>query len=228
MINYQIKYFRFYQTITELLFDSKEEDNELYKVISYNTFIKNYLTNKLNNFTNNEKFIKNINNNILYKLSTKSDSTLLSKYSSSLKGGNLNNIGNNFLEVLHIFDKKHDFYKLEDISNDSRLEILKEANSFINKLKIDREILEDLYKNNDDFEEDVLVYGITGLLNSSFLTDINVDTNIINFIELKNNNANILNIDNPTAKILPSLTEDALYDKLDNYIKQNLYIKFIQ
>jgi hypothetical protein len=39
VILYEIKYFRFYLTITELLFDSKSEDNELYNFILI--FIKN-------------------------------------------------------------------------------------------------------------------------------------------------------------------------------------------
>ena len=39
VIIYEIKYFRFYLTITELLFDSKCEDNELYNFILI--FIKN-------------------------------------------------------------------------------------------------------------------------------------------------------------------------------------------
>ena len=44
---YQTKYFRFYQTVTELLFDSVSEDNELYNFIliyikNKNSEIKNY------------------------------------------------------------------------------------------------------------------------------------------------------------------------------------------
>jgi hypothetical protein len=39
IINYQVKYFRFYNTIIELLFDNKLEDNELYNFILI--FIKN-------------------------------------------------------------------------------------------------------------------------------------------------------------------------------------------
>jgi hypothetical protein len=39
IINYQVKYFRFYNTIIELLFDNKQEDNELYNFILI--FIKN-------------------------------------------------------------------------------------------------------------------------------------------------------------------------------------------
>ena len=39
IIDYQIKYFQFYNTITELLFDNKIEDNELYNFILI--FIKN-------------------------------------------------------------------------------------------------------------------------------------------------------------------------------------------
>ena len=47
IINYQTKYFRFYQTVTELLFDSISEDNELYNFIliyikNKNSEIKNY------------------------------------------------------------------------------------------------------------------------------------------------------------------------------------------
>ena len=39
IIHYQVKYFRFYQTIIELLFDNKEEDDELYNFIY--VYIKN-------------------------------------------------------------------------------------------------------------------------------------------------------------------------------------------
>lgn len=47
IINYQTKYFRFYQIVTELLFDSVSEDNELYNFIliyikNKNSEIKNY------------------------------------------------------------------------------------------------------------------------------------------------------------------------------------------
>ena len=48
VINYQIKYFRFYSIIVELLFDNKNEDNELYNFIlifikNKNSEIKTYL-----------------------------------------------------------------------------------------------------------------------------------------------------------------------------------------
>ena len=39
IIHYQVKYFRFYQTIIELIFNNKEEDNELYNHIY--VYIKN-------------------------------------------------------------------------------------------------------------------------------------------------------------------------------------------
>jgi hypothetical protein len=39
IINYQVKYFKFYNTVTELLFDNKSDDNELYNFILI--FIKN-------------------------------------------------------------------------------------------------------------------------------------------------------------------------------------------
>jgi len=48
IIDYQIKYFKFYNTVIELLFDNKMEDNELYNFIliyiqNKNNYIKNYL-----------------------------------------------------------------------------------------------------------------------------------------------------------------------------------------
>jgi hypothetical protein len=48
IINYQVKYFRFYNTITELLFDNEQENIELYNFIlifikNKNTEIKTYL-----------------------------------------------------------------------------------------------------------------------------------------------------------------------------------------
>jgi hypothetical protein len=58
IIDYQIKYFKFYNTITELLFDNKMEDNELYN------FILIYIQNKKNDIKNYSK--KNIKFNIFY------------------------------------------------------------------------------------------------------------------------------------------------------------------
>jgi hypothetical protein len=57
-IIYQIKYFRFYQTITELLFDGNIEDNELY------TFIFIFIKNKKNEIKQHIK--KNIKFHIFY------------------------------------------------------------------------------------------------------------------------------------------------------------------
>ena len=59
IILYQIKYFRFYNTIIELLFDCNEEDNELYN------FILIYIKNNKNEIKNYIK--KNIKFNIFYK-----------------------------------------------------------------------------------------------------------------------------------------------------------------
>jgi hypothetical protein len=58
IIDYQIKYFKFYNTITELLFDNQMEDNELYN------FILIYIQNKKNDIKNYSK--KNIKFNIFY------------------------------------------------------------------------------------------------------------------------------------------------------------------
>ena len=58
IIIYQIKYFRFYQTITELLFDSNIEDNELY------SFILIYIKNKKSEIKNHIK--KNMKFHIFY------------------------------------------------------------------------------------------------------------------------------------------------------------------
>ena len=55
---YQTKYFRFYQTVTELLFDSASEDNELYN------FILIYIKNKSSEIKNYEK--KNVKFAIFY------------------------------------------------------------------------------------------------------------------------------------------------------------------
>jgi hypothetical protein len=55
---YQTKYFRFYQTVTELLFDSVSEDNELYN------FILIYIKNKNSEIKNYTK--KNIKFSIFY------------------------------------------------------------------------------------------------------------------------------------------------------------------
>ena len=59
IILYQIKYFRFYNTIIELLFDCNEEDNELYN------FILIYIKNNKNEIKNYIK--KNMKFNIFYK-----------------------------------------------------------------------------------------------------------------------------------------------------------------
>lgn len=58
IVFYQIKYFRFYQTITELLFDSNSENNELYN------FILIYIKNKKLELNNYKK--KNVKFNIFY------------------------------------------------------------------------------------------------------------------------------------------------------------------
>lgn len=52
IINYQVKYFKFYNTIIELLFDNKCEDNELYNFIlifikNKNSEIKTYLNKNI-------------------------------------------------------------------------------------------------------------------------------------------------------------------------------------
>jgi hypothetical protein len=66
IINYQTKYFRFYQTVTELLFDSVSEDNELYNFIliyikNKNSEIKNY-TKKNIKFAIFYHYIKELEN----------------------------------------------------------------------------------------------------------------------------------------------------------------------
>ena len=79
---YQTKYFRFYQTVTELLFDSVSEDNELYNFIliyikNKNSEIKNY-TKKNIKFAIFYHYIKELENQydnifkllIYYKLLT--------------------------------------------------------------------------------------------------------------------------------------------------------------
>jgi hypothetical protein len=63
---YQTKYFRFYQTVTELLFDSISEDNELYNFIliyikNKNSEIKNY-TKKNIKFAIFYHYIKELEN----------------------------------------------------------------------------------------------------------------------------------------------------------------------
>jgi hypothetical protein len=63
---YQTKYFRFYQTVTELLFDSVSEDNELYNFIliyikNKNSEIKNY-TKKNIKFAIFYHYIKELEN----------------------------------------------------------------------------------------------------------------------------------------------------------------------
>jgi hypothetical protein len=66
ILNYQTKYFRFYQTVTELLFDSVSEDNELYNFIliyikNKNSEIKNY-TKKNIKFAIFYHYIKELEN----------------------------------------------------------------------------------------------------------------------------------------------------------------------
>ncbi len=55
ILKYQIKYFRFYQTIVELLFDNKKEDNELYYYIYL--YIKNNKKDIQKYSKNNMKFM---------------------------------------------------------------------------------------------------------------------------------------------------------------------------
>ena len=85
IINFQVKYFRFYNTIIELLFDNKEEDNELYnfilifiknKNIEIRTFLKKNIKFKIFHYYLNDLFLsfdKIIKLLIEYKLFSKMD-----------------------------------------------------------------------------------------------------------------------------------------------------------
>jgi hypothetical protein len=119
IIIYEIKYFRFYQTITELLFDSNEEDNELYNFIL--TFIKN---------KNNE--LKNmLKNNIKFQIFYNYLKDLLNLYSNiikSLKNFDLISSDYNVNEILNLFLKNlftnwYNIYKKDILDNNVKEKI---------------------------------------------------------------------------------------------------------
>jgi hypothetical protein len=119
IIIYEIKYFRFYQTITELLFDSNEEDNELYNFIL--TFIKN---------KNNE--LKNmLKHNIKFQIFYNYLKDLLNIYTNiikSLKNFDLTSSDYNINEILNLFLKNlftnwYNIYKKDILDNNVKEKI---------------------------------------------------------------------------------------------------------
>jgi hypothetical protein len=129
LILYQIKYFRFYQTITELLFDLVEEDNELYN------FILIYIKNKKNEIKkysdNNLKFhifyyyIMDLSEQY-YKIYN-----LLIEYKILEESLDKNEIYNLFLK--NIFTNWYNIYKKDILEN--------KVNEKIKKYNINRNIL---------------------------------------------------------------------------------------
>ena len=119
IIIYEIKYFRFYQTITELLFDSKEEDNELYNFILI--FIKNKNTEIKNTLKNNIKFqifhhyikdLLNIYTNII---------NYLNNFNIISIEYNINEILNLFLK--NLFTNWYNIYKKDILENNVKEKI---------------------------------------------------------------------------------------------------------
>jgi hypothetical protein len=134
IIMYVIKYFRFYQTICELLFDSRNEDNELYN------FIFVYIKNKE---SETELYI---NNSMKYKIFHYYLEDLLISFTElynifSLIGNNdnVNNnnvINNNVIKNLflkNVFISWYNIYKKDIINNN--------INDKIKKYIIKRSIL---------------------------------------------------------------------------------------
>ena len=121
IINYQTKYFRFYQTVTELLFDSVSEDNELYN------FILIYIKNKNSEIKNYTK--KNIKFAIFYhyikELENQYDNifTLLIYYKLLTIEYNKKDVLNFFLK--NLFINWYSIYKT-DISEDRVNEKIKD------------------------------------------------------------------------------------------------------
>ena len=118
---YQTKYFRFYQTVTELLFDSVSEDNELYN------FILIYIKNKNSEIKNYTK--KNIKFAIFYhyikELENQYDNifTLLIYYKLLTIEYNKKDVLNFFLK--NLFINWYSIYKT-DISEDRVNEKIKD------------------------------------------------------------------------------------------------------
>jgi hypothetical protein len=119
VIIYEIKYFRFYQTITELLFDSKEEDNELYNFILI--FIKN----------KNTEIKSTLKNNIKFQIFHHYIKDLLNTYTNIIKYLKIFNIINNEYnvnEILNLFLKNlftnwYNIYKKDILENNVKEKI---------------------------------------------------------------------------------------------------------
>jgi len=119
VIIYEIKYFRFYQTVTELLFDSKEEDNELYNFILI--FIKN----------KNTEIKSTLKNNIKFQIFHHYIKDLLNTYTNIIKYLKIFNIINNEYnvnEILNLFLKNlftnwYNIYKKDILENNVKEKI---------------------------------------------------------------------------------------------------------
>lgn len=157
-----------------------------------------------------------------------------SKKYKSIGGNNISPEGNNFLSVLHIFDKKHDFYnssRLKNINKEVKHYLPKnnenifdhgEANikDLIHNPTLQNEYLM-LFRDNIDFEENLLIYGLNKIINNKY-SDLNNIPLLFSFLRI--NDIKFVNFSN---QILNNSSPDTPENIIYNYIKDFYNIRDI-
>jgi hypothetical protein len=188
-------YYDFYRAVNADKKKSKsKKKSKVAKVISYSQFKENlimddlYVRNKLDTFfRDNVDIIEKINNNINIKNLRKNTLSPIIEDSFKrlspikeggsrrlIKGGNnkLTSLGNSFLSVLHILDRKHDFNS--DSSVDIKEYIYDNGNVIINGLLGTNQYYKtqilDMY-NDSSMEKKILLNTIDKIIDGSYIED---------------------------------------------------------
>lgn len=239
-----LKYYEFYKhhlsivPIANPFVNSKsikitKKDLDNIEKISFYDYKEKLLLSKLSNknklesfFTDNIDIIKSINENISLKkiIENKKRLSKISEHSSQEKkgGNNLTSNGQELLSILHLFDRKHDFYKEQSLRNFINNDTYKQLNQILHLNQPSNIKYTNDFNNNKDFEDKILLDALENIINNTFITNTN-GFNTLAFIDLKDVKNKLeyyyLNILQPEIDTTSRINIDFIYDKIADIIK---------